>query len=525
MKRLVVCCMTLLGFAAPAAGQGGEEAGFVVLMRADTFAVESFTRTADRLEGVLAGRAIGRLAYSMTLGPDATTPELRLRAWRPGAEPDAGPMQEAHLRVVGDSSVAEITTPAGTHTERLATRRDAMLYLNPSFAQMEQLVLRARAVGGDSADIPVLMVQGGQTITATVVRQGADSVVVSFGGLQLRAAVGADGRLLGGSIPAQNLTFTRVEHALPTAVRVEPPDYSAPEGAPYVAEEVVVETQAGHRLLGTLTRPQRRGRVPAVVTITGSGAQDRDQALPMLPGYRPFRDIADTLSRRGIAVLRLDDRGTGASTGEFAGATSADFADDVRAALAYLRSRPDIDPRRLGLVGHSEGGLIAPMVAATDPSLRAIVLVAGPAQTGREIIAFQQRQAVDANPAIPQAGRDSAFAAMHERLLDGAAEQPWLRFFLDHDPLPVARQVRRTPVLILHGETDRQVTVEQATALAAAFRLGGNRDVTVHTFADVNHLLLRDPDGSPSGYMTLPGRTVVPEVRGALADWLARRMR
>jgi uncharacterized protein len=528
-RKLVPCWLALpmLGALAPTAlpAQASQEAGFVIRLNADTFAVESFTRTADRREGGVAGAAVGRVAYTVALGPASTTPELRLRAWRTGMDAAAEPAQVARLALRGDSATAEITTPAGTRVDRLATRPAAILYLSPSFAQVEQLVRRARAIGGDRVEVPVLMVQGGQTLVATVTAAGADSVVIGMAGSEIRAAVTADGRLTGGSIPAQGLTFQRVGHAVPTEIAVRPPDYSAPEGAPFTAEEVTVEARGGHRLVGTLTRPRGGGRLPAVVMITGSGAQDRDQALPILPGYRPFRDIADTLSRRGIAVLRLDDRGTGASTGEFASATSADFADDVRDALAYLRGRPDIDARRLGLVGHSEGGLIAPMIAATDTTLRAIVLIAGPAQTGREIIEFQQRQAVETNPAIPAESRDSVLAGMQAQLLAGAAEQPWLRFFLDHDPLPTARRVRHASVLVLHGETDRQVTPDQAATLAEAFRSAGNADVELRIFPDVNHLLLRDADGSPGGYMRLTGREVVPEVRGAAADWLAARMR
>jgi uncharacterized protein len=144
-------------------------------------------------------------------------------------------------------------------------------------------------------------------------------------------------------VPAQRLTVTRVDGAHVTPMAAEPPDYSAPAGAPYTAEDVVVHTPMGHTLAGTLTRPRTDAPVPAVVLITGSGSQDRDEAIPMVRGYRPFRDIADTLSRRGIAVLRLDDRGFGASTGDASTATSADYADDVRAALAWLRARDDID--------------------------------------------------------------------------------------------------------------------------------------------------------------------------------------
>jgi uncharacterized protein len=511
--------------ATPLAAQAEERGAFVVIAGVDTFAVERFTRTPARLEGELTGAALGRLLWSAEPGPAATMEVLRLRAWRPGADPDAEPFQQVELRIVGDSAIVQITTPTGTTMQRLATRAGAMVYLNPSFAQVEQIVMRAAALGREPVTIPLLLVQGGQTLDAVVSFIGSDSASVAIAGTEMRVAVDGAGRLTGGAVPAQNITFRRVADARPAATGAPPPDYSAPADATYTAEEVVIQTLAGHRLVGTLTRPRTSRRVPAVVTITGSGAQDRDSAIPVLPGYRPFRDIADTLSRRGIAVLRLDDRGTGASTGDFSAATSADFADDIRAALDYLRGRRDIDPRRLGLVGHSEGGMIAPMIAATDPSLRAIALIAGPARTGREIIEFQQRQAIELNPAIPAAARDSAYASVMERFYAGAGQAPWVRYFLDHDPLATARRVSRTPVLVLHGETDRQVTVDQAAELAAAFREAGNRGVTVVALPDVNHLLLRDPDGNPAGYSTIADRAVVPEARGALADWLARTLR
>jgi uncharacterized protein len=244
-----------------------------------------------------------------------------------------------------------------------------------------------------------------------------------------------------------------------------------------------------------------------------------------VPGYRPFRQFADALSTAGVAVLRLDDRGTGASTGDFGTATSADFAEDIRSALDHLRGRSDVDGTRLGLVGHSEGGLIAPLVAANDPALRAIVLIAAPARTGREIIHFQQRFAIESSPAIPVASRDSAVAAARVQLDSIAATQPWLRFFLDHDPLRVAGTLDRVPVLILHGETDRQVTAEQAADLAEAFRSAGNPDVTVRVFEGLNHLMVPDPDGNPAGYTTLPDRSVAREVLDELVDWTTARLR
>jgi alpha-beta hydrolase superfamily lysophospholipase len=281
----------------------------------------------------------------------------------------------------------------------------------------------------------------------------------------------------------------------------------------------------GHTLGATLTRPAGAARVPAVITISGSGAQDRDEAIPGVADYRPFREIADTLGRRGIAVLRFDDRGTGASGGNHATATSRDFADDVRALVAWLRARPDIDADRIALLGHSEGGLIAPLVAAEDPQLAGIALLAGPAYTGARIIDFQQRSAISqAYPSARAVTRDSMYRAARAQLDSMARSQPWLREFLTYDPLPTARRVR-VPVLILQGETDLQVTAEQADTLAAAFRAGGNTDVTTHRLAATNHLFQRDASGLPSGYGTLPDRRVTRETLGLVADWFSGRLR
>src|SRR4029453_85015 len=180
------------------------------------------------------------------------------------------------------------------------------------------------------------------------------------------------------------LTLRRGEQAAATAPKPKP-DYSAPAGAPSPGEDVMGMTPAGHTLAGTLTLPKGASRaqpVSAIVTVTGSGPQDRDENIG-LPGFRPFRQIADSLGRRAIAVLRMEDRGTGESGGTFRGWTSADFAEDVRAGLAYLRTRPEIRADRLAVLGHSEGAVIAPMVAEKEPTLRAIVLLAGIAQRGR----------------------------------------------------------------------------------------------------------------------------------------------
>jgi alpha-beta hydrolase superfamily lysophospholipase len=265
--------------------------------------------------------------------------------------------------------------------------------------------------------------------------------------------------------------------------------------------------------------------VAAVVTISGSGPQDRDEWVPIVPGYRPYRQLADTLSRRGMAVLRFDDRGHGGSTGNHSTATSADFAHDVRAVVAWLRERADIDPDRVFLLGHSEGAIIAPLVAARDSALAAIVLLAGPSKSGREIIYEQQRYAIDRDPALETAhARDSAALAARLAYDSFPSVNPWNRFFAAYDPLPTARTVH-VPTLILHGDSDRQVTVDQAETLAGAMREAGNRDVTVRVYEGLNHLFLRDPEGNPANYGRLSGGGFAPEVVGTIVDWLLARTR
>jgi dipeptidyl aminopeptidase/acylaminoacyl peptidase len=261
-----------------------------------------------------------------------------------------------------------------------------------------------------------------------------------------------------------------------------------------------------------------------VVTITGSGQQDRDEYIPLAGGLRVFRQVADTLSRVGIAVLRLDDRGLGASTGNFASSNTADFADDIRAALAYLRSRADIDPNRLALVGHSEGGMIAPMVAATDPKLRAIAIMAGPADKMIDIILEQNKWVADHNPKMTQAQRDSVLAETRVALAPERQFAPALKFWMSYDPAPAAKQVKAA-TLILQGETDRQVPAGNATKLAALIRSGGNKDVTVRIFPATDHLFLADSTGDfLDMYKHVKTNKVSPVILGAMADWLVLKL-
>ena len=328
------------------------------------------------------------------------------------------------------------------------------------------------------------------------------------------------------SVRAFGITFVRS----PTAPRpvAEKPDYSAPAGAPYTAIEVSIPTPMGHTMAGTLTLPKsatRQRRVGAVVTITGSGPEERDEYIG-LEGYRPFRQFADSLGRRGIAVLRMDDRGVGASTGKQKGATSADFAEDIRAGLAYLRTRPEIDPRRLAVLGHSEGAMIAPLVAEKEPDLRAMVLLAGIARAGRGTLEAQLKNNINHNAKFTQAQKDSAIQAIPSRIDSLAAADPWMDYFFKYSPAVTSRHLAKPSVLILTGANDQQADPTQVPEWAAAFKEAGNRDVTAEVLPGLNHLFVPDPDGFPGGYTKLPPPVRVDShVVGLVVDWLAQRLK
>ncbi len=299
------------------------------------------------------------------------------------------------------------------------------------------------------------------TVNLDAVRIEIKAASIVFEGVLNKERTELAGTFTQGGQPIP-LTLKRSEQAAVTPTPKPKPDYSAPTDAPYTAEEVVVKTSAGHTLAGTLTLPKSASRtkpVGAIVTITGSGPQDRDENIG-LQGFRPFRQLADSLARRGIAVLRMDDRGTGASGGTFKGSTSADFAEDVRAGLAYLRTRPEIRADRLGVLGHSEGAVIAPMVAEKETTLRAIVLLAGVAQPARSALHAQLKNNYEHDTKLTPEKRDSLIVEIPKKIDEMMAADPWMKFFLTYDPAATMRRVK-TPVLILTGSRDQQAAPEQ----------------------------------------------------------------
>jgi dipeptidyl aminopeptidase/acylaminoacyl peptidase len=322
-----------------------------------------------------------------------------------------------------------------------------------------------------------------------------------------------------------------------------PPSYFAPpSGAPYLAEDIRIATEAGHVLAGTLTLPTDVALpLPAVVLISGSHAQNRDHVATNrrpINRYRPFRQIADALSRRGVAVLRMDDRGVGCSgDGPLEQVAGPERADDTRAGLDFLRSRSDLDPQRLGLLGLSEGANIAVLIAAGDPSIKAIVTLAATARPGWDVYVSQQRHLVQNDIFTDQEREQLAAGADNETVLAERTRRfrrevaqgkwgPWWQHFLAFDPSVLARDVS-CPALILHGDRDTNVPVEHASLLAEAMRSGGNEEVMVEILTGHNHLLLEDPDGFFRRYGKLLTHTnqISEQILARIADWLYRHLR
>jgi pimeloyl-ACP methyl ester carboxylesterase len=326
---------------------------------------------------------------------------------------------------------------------------------------------------------------------------------------------------------------------------------------PYREEEVSFSNDAARvTLSGTLTLPKTGGPFPAVVLLAGSGPNDRDESMA---NHKPFLVLADSLTRKSIAVLRYDKRGTGKSTGAPDNATTIDLAEDAAAAIAFLQGRKDIDANKIGLVGHSEGGIIAPYLASRTKGIAWLILLAAPATTGQDTLLKQSeligraggledaqlvasltfdreaydliRQEKDHDALaeklvalVKETGFDSALppAALEAQLR--MLLSPWFKFFLDYDPVPNLKAVR-CPVLALYGQKDLQVaSKENLPLMKSALDGSGIRNVEVREMPELNHLFQHAYSGSPAEYAAIE-ETISPEVLQLTTDWAVSHSR
>ena len=373
-----------------------------------------------------------------------------------------------------------------------------------------------------------------------------NSVTVDIGIAKFEGTLASSGSQIDGLFKQNGaqlpLTLKRIVGEFQKKVRPQEPT----RPYPYLEEDITVEGAGGIKLAGTLTKPKTAGPFAAVLLISGSGPQDRDEALM---GHKPFLVFSDSLTRAGFAVLRLDDRGTGKSGGVFANATYLDKVADTLAAVKFLKSRADIDGARIGLIGHSEGGCIGPLAAVESRDIAFVVMMAGIGVTGSEAL---KQQGVDVTRAAGGSEKDVArqteiqgkmFAIysepitgeekrkrMHDLLgtnpqADGqikAMESPTLRDLLAFDPGPVLRKIS-CPVLALNGSLDTQVSAKQnLPAIATALAQSGTKDWQITELPGLNHLFQTAKTGGIGEYSQID-ETIAPLALRTVNAWLAER--
>jgi len=401
--------------------------------------------------------------------------------------------------------------------------------------------------------------QGAKNIKLGPVTLTGDSINISAGALlaEYNGKIKND-TIIEGKWTQAGRTFTLNLTRLRDIFTINRPQEPKPP-FPYISEEITFTNDKFNiKLAGTLTVPEGDGPFPAVVLITGSGSQNRNEELL---GHKPFLVLSDYLTRNGIAVFRYDDRGVGLSQGNAVTATTADLATDAEAAFIYLKSRPEIDHETIGLIGHSEGGLIAPIVASSNYEIAFIVSLAGTGVKGEEII---HRQNSDISSAMEAEEKDikeaiatnkKLFAvlkkepdndkaeekinAVYKKILMKKKTSPedieksikqlatifnkmsytWFRYFIITDPATYWKKVK-CPVLALNGEKDLQVVADvNLPAIEKSLRKGGNKSVETISLPGLNHLFQHCETGLPTEYGEIE-ETFSPEVLKIISDWI-----
>ena len=389
-----------------------------------------------------------------------------------------------------------------------------------------------------------------------------DSLIIRIKGLGIEIAgiLDAENKIIksefkqrGGVLP---VSFTRSDK-LPELLRPQEPK----EPFPYVEENVTFENKkAGINFAGTLTFPNSKGKFPAVILVSGSGQQDRNENIG---GHKPFWIIADYLTRKGIAVLRVDDRGIGGSTGNFNQSTTGDFAEDALAGTTFLKSRREIDPKKIGIIGHSEGGIVAPLAASISSDVAFIVSMAGVFINFEDVIIDQilnQQKLLGRNDedlelernwrkkiySLAKENTDSVTAAKKLwNLYSGLTEDeikrlnwpkgrheaqikqvlnPWWRYVLSLDNKAVLMKVK-CPVLVTYGELDQQVNPDKnIPIIEEALKVGSNKNLTVKKFPGLNHLFQTAKTGSEYEYIQIE-ETFSPQALQFITDWILKQVK
>ena len=390
----------------------------------------------------------------------------------------------------------------------------------------------------------------GIPVTTTTFENSVLKLAIPAGGIEYEGILDNNDNIVGsfkqaGMVMALNLSKNKVEKD----ILIRPQEPKKPFD--YLSEDLTFENSVDKiTLAGTLTLPKTGNNFPAVILISGSGPQNRDEEIL---GHKPFMVLADYLTKNGIAVLRYDDRGTAKSTGNFGSATTNNFATDVEAAVKYLQNRKEINHKKIGLIGHSEGGIIAPMVASSTADIAFIVLMAGPGIRGDKLMLLQKellerQMGITENEIIK--GQDLMAGAykiivdsknnddlnskisnyFKEKIegndseneiksLTNMISSTWMKNFIKLDPA-IALQKVKCPVLAINGEKDLQVPASiNLISINDALVKGGNKKVTTKLLPNLNHLFQECTTGAPTEYGTIE-QTFVPAALQEILNWL-----
>jgi dienelactone hydrolase len=405
-----------------------------------------------------------------------------------------------------------VLTNAGEAPQAPKTRDlgQGAIYLSDMIvSSVEQAVARARVLNQPVSHVLATSLYRDSPTDVLVERVDATDWTVTFHNKSYRVLTDEQGCMLSATLPEYGVVIERRTGFTAAQYPLWPP-YAAPPDSAYRASDASIHAPQGHTLTGTLTTPLHGKLVPAAVLITGLSPAERNGGSPP---WMPLRDLADALTRTGIAVLRVDDRGIGKSTGDHAPSTTYDEADDVQTEVAWLRNQPGIDPKRIALVGYSEGGLIDLIVASKDPSIAAIVSLDGSGVPGAQLAREQTEQSVLHDPSVPAADREKE---VEKELAEPMT--PRESVFITIDPLLYAGRVH-CPALILQGGSDITVPIRSAEKIANAIRSNGNSDITVRIIPAVSHSMLPDPIGPGSGWVYLPAFATSPQLLDVMTNW------
>ena len=288
-----------------------------------------------------------------------------------------------------------------------------------------------------------------------------------------------------------------------------------PANPSYIQEEITFRTQGvDYDFKGTLTYPKKEGKYPLMIMISGSGLQNRDEEIMQ---HRPFAVIADYMANNGIAVFRYDDRGFGSENAELFNATTLDYALDVESAINAVKNHPNIDADKIGLVGHSEGGLIAPIVASRNSEVDFLILLAGPGVNGMEVL-IEQTKAICKVNGYSKKEIEEQLKALKKGELAGHSH-PWMKCFLELEPSVYLEKVKQ-PILVLNGTKDLQVLhYQNLPAIEKALKKGGNKSYEIHKLKGMNHLFQECKTGSPNEYYEIE-QTISPKVLKMMKDFV-----